>query len=83
MAITKTMPAGHFKQGCLQVLDQVAARKFEVVITKRGKPVAKLVPLASNRETEAEILADLRGQVRQLVSDEEFMAPIDWGKDRL
>lgn len=81
MATTKTMAAGHFKQGCLQVLDQVAARKFEVVITKRGKPVAKLVPLASSREQEAHILAELRGKGKQLVSDDILLAPMDWGSD--
>lgn len=81
MATTKTMAAGVFKQGCLQVLDQVAARKVEVVITKRGKPVAKLVPLASSREQEADILAELRGKAHQLVSNEEFLAPMNWGKD--
>ena len=39
----KTVPAGAFKQGCLRILDEVAETHREVVITKRGKPVAKLV----------------------------------------
>jgi len=40
------MPAGEFKARCLAVLDEVAVSKREVVITKRGRPVAKVVPLA-------------------------------------
>ena len=41
----KTLAAGKFKDVCLQTLDEVAASRRPVVITKRGKPVAKLVPI--------------------------------------
>ena len=40
----KSMPAGKFKNVCLKTLDDVAATKTPIVITKRGRPVAKLVP---------------------------------------
>lgn len=40
----KTMAAGKFKDVCLKMLDEVARTKTAVVITKRGRPVAKLVP---------------------------------------
>ena len=40
----KTMPAGKFKARCLGVMEQVRKTREPVVITKRGKPVAKLVP---------------------------------------
>lgn len=43
----KTMAAGKFKDVCLQTLDEVAHHRTPVVITKRGRPVAKLVPIAS------------------------------------
>ena len=43
----KTMAAGKFKDVCLQTLDEVAATRHPVVITKRGRPVAKLVPIAA------------------------------------
>ena len=42
----RTMAAGKFKDVCLQTLDEVAAQRRPVVITKRGRPVAKLVPIA-------------------------------------
>jgi antitoxin (DNA-binding transcriptional repressor) of toxin-antitoxin stability system len=38
------MPAGKFKDVCLKILDDVARTKAPLVITKRGRPVAKLVP---------------------------------------
>jgi len=44
MAIMIRMAAGKFKDKCLRVLDEVAERKTPVTITKRGRPVATLVP---------------------------------------
>ena len=41
----KTMAAGKFKDICLQTLDEVANSRRPIVITKRGRPVAKLVPI--------------------------------------
>jgi prevent-host-death family protein len=43
------LPAGRFKAQCLAVLDEVAATGRELVVTKRGRPVAKLVPVAPPR----------------------------------
>lgn len=40
----KKMPAGAFKAHCLAVMDQVRTRRETVLVTKRGRPVAKLVP---------------------------------------
>jgi prevent-host-death family protein len=42
----KSIAAGKFKNTCLKTLDDVAATKAPVVITKRGRPIAKLVPYA-------------------------------------
>ena len=41
----KKMPAGSFKTNCLAVMDEVQSKRETVVITKHGKPVAKLVPV--------------------------------------
>lgn len=38
--------AGQFKARCLQLMDQVQTTREEIVITKRGRPVARLVPEA-------------------------------------
>lgn len=42
------MAAGKFKDQCLRILDEVAERKTPVTITKRGRPVATLVPYAAS-----------------------------------
>ena len=41
----KTVAAGEFKAKCLQIMDEVASGREPVLITKRGKPVARLVPI--------------------------------------
>ena len=40
----KTIAAGEFKARCLKVLEDVRTKRTPVLITKRGKPLAKLVP---------------------------------------
>ena len=40
----KTMPAGEFKARCLRVMEEVKKYRTPVVITKKGRIVAKLVP---------------------------------------
>jgi len=58
---TKTMAAGTFKAKCLKVMDQVQARREAVIITKRGKPVAKLVPVEVSDDP---IFGFMRGKVK-------------------
>ena len=41
----RTIAAGEFKAKCLKLMDEVQATGEEIVITKHGKPVAKLAPL--------------------------------------
>lgn len=40
----RTIPAGEFKARCLRVMEEVKKYRTAVVITKKGRPVAKLVP---------------------------------------
>jgi len=42
---TKVVPATQFKAQCLALIDRVAEGKGAVVISKRGRPVAQLVPI--------------------------------------
>ena len=55
----KTMGAGLFKVHCLAVMDEVQAKRESVLITKRGRPVAKLVPADQGTD---EIYNFLRGK---------------------
>jgi prevent-host-death family protein len=46
----KQMRASVFKARCLTVMDDVQATGEPVIITKRGKPVVKVVPVESEND---------------------------------
>ena len=45
---SRTMKASEFKAKCLKLMDEVAENGGEIVITKNGKPVAKLTAFHGN-----------------------------------
>lgn len=67
----KTISAAEFKARCLTLMDDVQATREPVVITKRGKPVAKLVPAQSGGD---EFIGRLKGTI-EVVGDIE--SPIE------
>ncbi len=71
----KTMPAAEFKARCLKVMEDVRATREAVVITKRGQPVAKLVPAETRQQ---DVLGCLAG-VLEIVGDIE--APVAEAKE--
>lgn len=40
---TRTIPAGEFKAKCLKLMDEISESGQELVITKHGRPIARLV----------------------------------------
>lgn len=40
----KMINAGKFKDRCLKIMDAVAQTKTPVIVTKRGRPVVKVIP---------------------------------------
>ncbi len=55
----KQMAAAKFKEQCLALIDRVD--RDGIVITKRGRPVAKLIPLGADS---ASLIGSLKGKVR-------------------
>lgn len=55
----KKVAAAKFKQQCLSILDHLEPEG--VVITKHGKPVARLLPFA---RSSAELIGALKGRIR-------------------
>ena len=46
-----TLAASEFKAKCLHLLDEVAERGDTLIITKRGRPVAKVMPISTPHRT--------------------------------
>jgi prevent-host-death family protein len=74
------MGAGTFKGQCLRIMDEVKATRRPVTITKRGRPVAKLVP---PDEPVRDVLGCLAGIV-EIAGDIEapVVAADDWKASR-
>jgi len=72
----KKIPAGQFKARCLSIMDRVQKTGESVLITKRGKPVARLLPATTEPE---DVFGYMTGKVK-IVGD--IVGPItpleDW-----
>ena len=70
------IPAGKFKTHCLTIMEEVRATRNPVLITKRGRPVAKLVPVDDSRD---DFIGRLEGVVK-IVGDIEspVVPPESW-----
>ncbi len=67
----KEIPAAKFKEQCLSLLDRVGEEG--IVITKRGKPVAKLIPI---RTESSELIGKLKGRLK--VKGNVFSTGLKW-----
>ncbi len=66
----KTIGAGKFKAQCLALLDEVAREHETILVTKRGKPVAKVVAVTEQK-------ADLRERLRgSILREKDIVSPV-------
>lgn len=66
-----TVPAGEFKAKCLKLIDEVAEKRKPLVITKRGKAVARLVPEPKGKQ---KLFGSMKGSV---LWEGDIISPID------
>lgn len=73
--------AAEFRTKCFKILDQIEKTHKEVIITKRGKPVAKLMHIAQKDEKDL-LLGALSG-CGKTIGDltEPLTDPKDWEMD--
>jgi prevent-host-death family protein len=65
--LQRRISASEFKAKCLALLDEVAEKRETLVVTKRGKPVARVVAVDEAQP--------LLGSVTYTVGDDELVAP--------
>ena len=75
-----TVAISELKAHCLRLVDEVARRRSELIITKRGKPIAKVVPLDDVAADDA--LARLRGSVVGGERVQDFDTGVVWESQR-
>jgi prevent-host-death family protein len=67
----KQISASKFKEQCLSLLDRVG--EDGIVITKRGKPVAKLIPIQAESSA---LIGKLKGRLK--VKGDVFSTGLKW-----
>jgi prevent-host-death family protein len=77
IVMSEQIAAGEFKAKCLAVLDEVQRQRREIVITKRGRPVAKLVPIV---DTPASFIGSMEGTM-EIVGDIVSPIGVQWEAD--
>jgi prevent-host-death family protein len=68
---TNIVPAGEFKAKCLKLLDDVAEKRQPLIITKRGKPLAQVIPMPAKSQG---IVGSMKGTVTILG---DIISPLD------
>jgi prevent-host-death family protein len=70
----KTISAAEFKARCLTLMDDVSSTRETIMITKRGKLVAKLVPAGKEQQ---EFIGRLKGVI-EIVGELDADPPEAW-----
>lgn len=74
----KTIPAGEFKANCLALMDEVKRKRESLIITKRGVPVAKLVPANAEEDEIFGFFAGKGSITGDVISP--ALSDSEWGK---
>jgi prevent-host-death family protein len=74
--MTRTVAVSELKTHCLSLVEQVARERRELIVTKRGKPIARLVPVGNVKAAEA--LSHLRGTLVGGDRVEDFDTGVRW-----
>jgi prevent-host-death family protein len=70
----KTISAAQFKARCLTLMDDVSSTRETIMITKRGTPVAKLMPAGKEQQ---EFIGRLKGVI-EIVGELDADPPEAW-----
>lgn len=74
------IPAAKFKANCLKIMDEVEKNHDPVIITKRGRPVAKPVQMDRPGTKRKPLFGYLAGEAT-LLGDVVGMPPTPWEAD--
>jgi prevent-host-death family protein len=84
-AAERTIAAGEFKAKCLRIMDEVNETGRAVIVTKRGEPSIKVVPIANRkdkRKKKDSIFGRLAGVMKIHGDPDDLIKPIvpleDW-----
>ena len=70
----RTIGVAEFKARCLELIEAVGTRGDELTITKRGQPIARVIPISRAHEP-------LRGMLRDRLAIHGDIVQVDWTKE--
>ena len=77
--MNKTIAVGEFKAKCLKIFEEVHTKQDKIIITKRGEPIAEILPFSGKT-------GDVREKLKNSILFEgDIVSPIDepWGETRM
>ena len=76
LAGVRQIAAGEFKAKCLRIMDEINATGKSLVVTKRGVPVMKLVPIRSGRKKNDDFFGRLKGIIEIVGDPDDLTKPV-------
>jgi prevent-host-death family protein len=70
----QNISVSEFKKHCLRLFEKIQRRGDEIVVTKRGEPIAKIIPLRKDVQT-------LRGSMRDQLVIKGDIVECDWSEE--
>lgn len=70
----QNISVSEFKKHCLQLFEKIQHKGDEIVVTKHGEPIAKIIPLRKD-------LQSLRGSMKGQLSIKGDIVECDWSKE--
>ena len=67
----KSIAVGEFKARCLRLLEEVRSKKDNLIITKRGVPIAEVLPISRERKSARESL------LGTVLFEKDIISPLD------
>ena len=73
---TRQMAAGEFKAKCLRIMDELNETGRPLVVTKRGEPVVKIVPIRNGKKKKDNFFGRLKGVIEIVGDPDDLIKPV-------
>ena len=76
LGAVRQIAAGEFKAKCLRIMDEINETGNPLIVTKRGVPMVRLVPIAKSGARPKSIIGRLEGIMRIVGDPDDLIKPI-------
>jgi prevent-host-death family protein len=70
------MAAGEFKAKCLKIMDEINKTGKSMIVTKRGVPVMKVVPIRNAKKKKDDFFGRLKGIIEIVGDPDDLIKPV-------